>query len=441
LEARIKFNIGGISMSIEDLPTCSRNEIGRFLENELLPKWHKGNPTLFRIEPEHVDTRMEKMVKSVIANNGTYESGERVVIRSEPDAIPMAAEIGHVLERLGYETRIIYELLGDPPSLNKLMAGLTHRKSLHKVVSQYEALVDFAQHWVRAFATPHSVPNKTEKEAVAAFTEVVNMGLSKAFEKLERGEIKSWDLVGFPVEHEAKRLGLSLSEWESRLYRAMGIARSELESEIDKTGYVKVLGEAYAGRTLRIVRRGNFPVDLTMKLLNRPIFKDIGKVGENTIYGKYFERITNIPPGELCVAPVEDSVNGEFYTKIPQVTERGTMEGVHVVFKNGRVVKATADKGEDVLHYYAGLAKPETTTMKAVYEAQNTIAELGIGMNPILDFEKVTGNPLIDEKMKGIHIATGANEILGGKTPTAIGGIKVEHWDFIVGKIDEMVAV
>jgi aminopeptidase len=178
-----------------------------------------------------------------------------------------------------------------------------------------------------------------------------------------------------------------------------------------------------------------------MKLKNRPLFKDVGKVGQNAIYGKFFERITNLPSGELFTAPIEDSVNGEFHTKIPQVTERGIMEGVHIVFKNGRVAEATAPKGEEALHYYTGLAKPETEGKRQVYEAQNTIAELGIGMNPILDFERTTGNPLIDEKMKGIHIATGTNKMMSGTIPGAIGGISVEHWDFIVGKIDEIVTI
>jgi len=428
-------------MSIQDLPVCSRSELNDFIKNELLPKWRKGKPTLFRIEPEHVDSRIETTVKSVIANNGTYEKGERVAFNSRPDALPLAVEMGYVLEKLGYETCIIYNLLGDPPSLNILLTALPNQKSLEKIVSQYKTLVDFAQHWAVPYATPRTEPNKAEREAERVFTEVVNKGLSELREKEEKGVIKSHDVIGFPVAHEAKRLGLSLSKWETILYRAMGVTKDQLEREIEKTGYVKVLGKAYRGKTLKIVRKGNYPVNLTMKLKNRPIFKDVGRVGENTIYGKYFERVTNIPPGEICTAPIEDSVNGEFYTKIPQMTELGTMEGVHIVFKNGRVKEATATKGEEVLFYYTGLAKPETEVMKKVYQAQNTIAELGIGLNPILDFEKVTGNPLVDEKMKGIHIATGQNTMLGGKTPGAIGGIAVEHWDFMVGKIDQIVAI
>ena len=428
-------------MSIRDLPICPRSELNHFIKNELLPKWRKGEPTLFRIESEHVDSRIETAVKSVIANNGTYQKGEKVVINSRPDALPMAVETGYVLEKLGNQTCIIYSLFGDPQLLNKLLTALHNPKSLEKIVGHYKNLVDFAQHWVVPYATPHTEPNKAEREAVGVFMEVANKGLSELDEKRERGEIKSHDVISFPVAHEAKRLGLSLSEWEPILYRAMGVNKDELEREIEKTAYVKVLGEAYRGKTLKIVRRGNYPVNLTMKLVNRPVFKDVGKVGENTIYGKFFERITNIPPGELFVAPIEDSVNGEFYTKIAQVTERGTMQGVHVVFKKGRVAEATAQNNEEALLYYTGLAKPETEAKKPVYEAQNTIAELGIGMNPVLDFEKTTGNPLIDEKMKGIHIATGTNKMMGGVIPGAIGGIAVEHWDFIVGKIDEMVTI
>jgi aminopeptidase len=428
-------------MSIENLPICSRNEVGEFLENDLLPKWRKGNPTLFRIKPEHVDMRIEKVVRSLIANNGTYENGERTVIDAMPDALPMAAEIGHVLGNMGHKIFIVYELLGDPPSLNKLLTALPKRKTLEQVVSQFEQLVDLAQHLVITYVTPHGEPSKAEREAVVVFDEVENKGFSKFSEKLESGEIKSRDVIGFPVEHEAKRLGLSLSEWERMLYRAMGFSPSELNQEIDKTGYVKVLGEAYAGKTLRIIRKGDYPVNLTMKVKNRPIIKDVGRVGNNAIHGKYFERITNIPPGELFMAPLEDSVNGEFCTKMPQWTVRGTMEDVHIVFKNGRVVKATADKGGEALHYYTGLAKPETETMKAVYEAQNTIAELGIGVNPVLDFERTTGNTLVDEKIRGIHLATGQNKNLGGNTPGAIEETYVEHLDFIVGKIDEMFTV
>jgi len=429
-------------MPIQNLPVCPRSELTHFVTNEVLPKWREGKPTLFCIAPEHVDSRVETTVKSAIANNGTYQKGEKVVINSRPDALPLAVEMGYILEKTGYKTCIIYGLLGDASTLNRLVTALPSRRPLTRIISQFKSLVDFAEHWVVPYSSPHAEPNKAEGEAVEIFTELANKGLAKLHEKRERGEIKSHDIIGFPVAHEAKRLGLSLSAWEKILYRAMGVTKSELETEIKKTGYTKALGQAYRGKTLRIVRKGNYPVNLIMKLKGRPIFKDIGRVGENTIFGKFgVERITNMPPGELFMAPIEDSVNGEFCSKIPQITERGIIEGLRIVFKKGRVIKATATKNEEALHYYTGLSKPKTEAQKPVYEAQKTIAELGIGLNPFLDFERTAGNPLIDEKMKGIHIATGTNKMMGGTVPGAIGGISVEHTDFMVGKVDEIIAV
>ncbi len=429
-------------MLIPDLPVCSRSELDSFIEDVIVREWKKGKPTLFRIEPEHVNSRIETAVKSAMSNNGTYQKREKVVLNSRPDALPLAVEMGNLLEKQGYSVCLIYSLYGDPPLVNKLLGLLPGEKLLQKIVDQYRALVDYAEHWVVPYATPRMDPNEAERKAVKVFMDAANIGLSGLDGRIEKGEIKSRDIIGFPVAHEAKRLGLSISEWEKVLYRAMGVTKDEVEKEIEKSGYVKVLGQAYRGKTLKIVRRGEYPVKLTMRVKGRPIFKDIGRVGKNTIFGEFgIERITNIPPGELFMAPLENSVNGEFSTKIPQVTARGTMEGVHMVFKNGRVVEATATKGEDALAFYTGLAKAESKTEKLVYAAQNTIAELGIGMNPILDFEKTTGNPLIDEKMKGIHIATGKNKIMGGAIPGSIAGVAVDHWDFIVGKIDEMITI
>ena len=423
------------------MPVCSRSSLEEFVESELLARWRRGEPTLFRIEPEHVDSRIETAVESIIANNGTYQKKGNVVLHSRPAALPLAIETSHLLEKQGHRTCAVYNLLGDPSLLNRLLTALPNKRSLHKVVGQYETLVDFARHWVIPYATLSSEPDKSQRESGRVFAEVANKGLVEFDERLERGTIRSRDVIGFPVAHEAVRLGLSLAEWETILYKAMAVTKDEIEQEIQKTGYVKVLGQAYKGKTLRIIRKGNHPVDLTMKLTSRPVLKDVGNVGENAIYGKFFERTTNIPPGELFVAPIEDSVNGEFYTKLPKVDERGTIEGIHLVFKNGRVVEAKATRNEEALHYYVGLAKPGTESMKGAYEAQNTIAELGIGLNPVLDLEKVTGNTLIDEKTKGIHIATGTNRRMGGNTPGAVGGIAVEHTDFIVGKVDEIVAV
>ncbi len=325
--------------------------------------------------------------------------------------------------------------------INKFLSVLPNQKALKNIVQQYKELVKYAQHWVVPQATPKTEPNKAEKKAVGTLMKYVNEGLSGLGKRRESGEIKSHDVLGFPVEHEGQRLGLSLPEWQDILYRAMAVTKDELEKIIADSEYLDVLGKAYQGRTLRVVRKGNYPIDLVMKITGRPVIKDIGSVGENSIYGKHFSRITNTPSGEEYMSPLEDTVNGEFYSKIPLVTEKGTIEGIHLVFCDGRVVEAEATRGLDALEHYVGLAEPKTEVEKKVYAIQNTAAELGIGINPVLNFEGTTGNPLIDEKNEGAHFAVGGNNFYGGKNPNSIGNMYVEHTDIILGKIDKMYVI
>ena len=55
-----------------------------------------------------------------------------------------------------------------------------------------------------------------------------------------------------------------------------------------------------------------------------------------------------MPDGEVFTGPVEDSVNGEMRSLTRRVTgPRGGRRRVH--FENGKVVDASAEKGEDLL--------------------------------------------------------------------------------------------
>jgi len=100
-------------VTIEDLPVCSRKNLEAFVETELLARWRRGEPTLFRIEPEHVDSKIETVTESIIANNGTYQKGENVVLHFRPAALPLAIEMSRVLEEQGHKTCAVYNLLGD----------------------------------------------------------------------------------------------------------------------------------------------------------------------------------------------------------------------------------------------------------------------------------------------------------------------------------------
>ncbi|MCD4685571.1 MAG: aminopeptidase [Anaerolineae bacterium] len=122
----------------------------------------------------------------------------------------------------------------------------------------------------------------------------------------------------------------------------------------------------------------------------------------------------NFPDGEIYTSPVDDSVNGHVEFNLPTIYAGREVTGVRLTFKDGVVVEASAEKGEDFL-----------LAQLAADEGAKRLGEFAIGTNWGVD--RVTGNTLLNEKMGGtIHMA------LGGALEPA-GGINqsVIHWDMV----------
>ena len=78
----------------------------------------------------------------------------------------------------------------------------------------------------------------------------------------------------------------------------------------------------------------------------------------------------NMPSGEVYTSPVEDSVNGWVEFTYPVVRAGREVEGVRLEFKDGKVVKASAEKNEDYL-----------IQVLDTDEGSRYLGELGIGTN------------------------------------------------------------
>ncbi len=434
-------------MSIEEIPICGVSEIDQVIEGALFERWKAGNPTALRIQPEHVNQRVQKAVETIIANNGTYATGDNVLIHSRRPALSLATEMGYVLKQMGCNVCIIYYLGSKPEVLHKLVSSLPSRESLEKITKQYNELLEFASekgHWVVPTATPEKTPTEEQRGSIKALSEAaVTKGLAEFDEKVEKGLIKSHDMIAFPAPHEGKRAGFSLPEWETHLYNAMAVPKEELERIIFESQYFKLLKTAYEGnRKIKLVRDGEYPVKLTMKLVHRydrrPILKDVGAMGNVSVLGENFEaKYTNTPPGEICLSPIEISVDGYVNSEITTISRNGVpIKGLYIEFERGRVVKVKASEGLDELKILTGLLQPKNSAERRCYAFHNTFAELGIGINPY-KIQQASGSMLIDEKMiEGIHIATGRSIQLGGINPGSILGLSIEHSDYLVGPVE-----
>ncbi len=122
----------------------------------------------------------------------------------------------------------------------------------------------------------------------------------------------------------------------------------------------------------------------------------------------------NMPDGEIFTGPVEESVEGHVRFSYPTVYDGRRLEQVEVWFERGRVVKATAQKGD------AFLQKTLDVDAGARY-----VGEFAIGTNE--GVTRATGNTLFDEKIAGsFHMALGA-----GMPETGSRNQSGIHWDLV----------
>ncbi|MCX6767266.1 MAG: aminopeptidase [Candidatus Micrarchaeota archaeon] len=124
--------------------------------------------------------------------------------------------------------------------------------------------------------------------------------------------------------------------------------------------------------------------------------------------------VTNIPFGEVFVAPVENRGDGSIVFDAWHLV-RGKICSGAIAIKKGRI--AGWDPG----------AKPYVDYLRKAGSCGFTIAELGFGTNPA--HKKPVGNVLHDEKIYGsAHVAFGQNVSFGGRNRCGV------HEDVVILK-------
>ena len=222
--------------------------------------------------------------------------------------------------------------------------------------------------------------------------------MKKMMERSAAGEYR-WALTLFPTNAYASEAGMSLAAYEDFYYGAC------LATEDDPVGAWKRqsqeterLKDWIEGRSeVHITGEGT---DLRLGIRGR---KFIAAGGRH-----------NMPDGEFFTGPVEDSAEGEISFHLPATYAGREVAGVRFRFEAGKVVDASATKGEDFL-----------IQMLDTDEGARRLGELGIGTN--YGITDGTGEILLDEKIGGtVHLAVGRSyPETGGINESAI------HWDMI----------
>ena len=223
--------------------------------------------------------------------------------------------------------------------------------------------------------------------------------LSKMFfERMSRGELR-WCGTMHPGQANAQEASMSLAEYQDFVYQAchLDLADPVAKWREIETEQRRICDRLDKCRQIRIIARDT---DLRLSVEGRKWINCCGQA--------------NFPDGEVFTGPVEDSVEGTIRFSFPGIYSGREVENIRLEFKQGRVVRAEADKGGELL-----------TKLLDTDEGARAVGEIAVGTN--YGIRRFTRNMLFDEKIGGtVHLAIGRSiPESRGQNQSAI------HWDML----------
>ena len=336
-----------------------------------------------------VDPRLQEYAKLLVERCLDVQPRWQVEVIGTLVARPLVEELVRAIARRGAYPLIRLSTLYERRPFYHLWAEEASDELFEELPSIEQFIDDEADAWIGIGAPENAVDGiDTPLERRAALAR-----LGAPFVQKRLALETPWVVCRHPTPALAQNAGMSLRSFEDFLYGAClldwdeeGRKMRRIADRFDEASEVRIVGTG----------------------------TDI-KIGLEDRHGEVDDGRVNMPGGEVFYSPVEDATEGVVhFSEFPAVQEADEVWGVRMVYREGRVVEASADRGEEAL--FAKLDRDE---------GARVLGELGIGCNP--GIQQHIKETLFDEKIYGtIHLAIGAGI-------PSIGGTNVSsvHWDMV----------
>lgn len=343
------------------------------------------------------DPRLEKLADVLVNYSVGVKKDQLVRITGAPVSLPLVMAIYRkVLEAGGHP---FLRMAPEEAQENFLKIASEEQLKFLNPISLFEIEKIDCSIGIWADENTRSLTNVDPKRvgmSQAARKPIMEIFLKRAADKKLR-----WCGTQFPTQASAQDAEMSLAEYESFVF---GAGLLDLENPV--AGWKKMsegqqrLTDLLNGKSDYHVKADN-GTDVRMSVAGRRWINCDGH--------------ENFPDGEVFTGPVLDSVNGVICFSFPAVHHGREVQDVRLTFKDGKVVDASASKGEAFL-----------ISMLDTDAGSRFLGECAIGTN--YHIRQYTRNTLFDEKIGGtVHFAVGAGYPETGNTNQS--GL---HWDMVV---------
>jgi aminopeptidase len=331
------------------------------------------------------DSRTQNLARILVGYSTKVKEGEVVAIDGETAAAPLLLAVYEEVLRTGAHA-----------VMNVALDGQIAAYFKHASDKQLEWISPFADWMVDNVDVRIAIgasTNTRELSGVAPERQMLRQSatgelMQRAMKRSADGDFR-WVYTLYPTSAYASEAEMSLADYEDFYYGAcLADGEDPLGAWKAASQECERLADWIEGHEeVRVTAPGT---DIKLGIAGR---KFIPCDGEH-----------NMPDGEFFTGPVEDSVEGEVSFHLPAVIGGREVSGVKLRFEAGKVVDATAERGEEYL-----LKLLDTDA------GARTLGELGIGTN--FGIDRGTREVLLDEKIGGtVHMAVGASYPESGGT-------------------------
>jgi len=331
------------------------------------------------------DPRLTQLAKNLVNYSCKVQKGEKVLI-----------------ENIGLEKDLVTELVkqvyeaGGIPLVTIKDREVDRSVLMNCTVEQMNLIAKYElerMNDMQAYIGIRAGNNVTEQSDVPSEKMLI---YNKHFWQPVHGQIRvpktKWVVLRYPNYSMAQLANTSTEAFEDFYFNVCNLDYSKMSKAMDA-----IVTAMKNTDKVRIVSPGT---DITFSIKGLPPRKCDGE--------------RNIPDGEVYTAPVKNSVNGVISYNTPAVYQGTTFENIRLEFKDGKIVKATANLTEKINKIF------DTD------EGSRYVGEFSFGLNPyILTPMKDT---LFDEKIAGsIHFTPGSayDECFNGNKSAV-------HWDLVL---------
>lgn len=342
-----------------------------------------------------IDAKISKWAKALVGYSLNPKKGDKVLVRGSYLTLPLLKEIYRELLKAGTypEIRIIENEFSEIFFQEAGAEQLDYISYYEEYVAKNYNGTIYVGGEANTKSLANADPEKIRRSSAS------RKEISKIFAKRSAsGELK-WVITHFPVVGSAQEAGMTLSQFEDFVIKSCFLDKADPVKEWQRVHDMqeKIINYLEKKSDFRIVSKDT---DVSFRAGGR---KWINSDGHH-----------NFPSGEVFTSPIENSMNGHVRFSYPGIYMGKEIENIYIVFKNGKVAEAKAEKGEELLH-----------ALLAIDKGASYVGEAAIGTN--YGIQRFIKNMLFDEKIGGtVHIALGNGfGEAGGKNMSAL------HWDML----------